>query len=38
MKRKYADRPHWSRIMEKTYKSIFIHEDLYYGHVAFYRL
>ncbi|WP_410769505.1 DUF402 domain-containing protein [Fontibacillus sp. BL9] len=38
MKRKYADRPNWSRIIDKSYTSIFIDEQNYYGHVAYLSL
>ncbi len=34
MKRKYADRPNWTRIIEKSYKGIFIDEDSFYGYAA----
>jgi predicted RNA-binding protein associated with RNAse of E/G family len=38
MKRKYADRANWSRILDKSYSSIFIDEKNFYGHIAFLEL
>jgi predicted RNA-binding protein associated with RNAse of E/G family len=35
MKRKFADRPDWKRIIKKTYKQIFIQEKNYEGHVSY---
>jgi hypothetical protein len=38
MKRKYADRSDWQRILERSYKCIFIEEEKFTGYVAFLRL
>src|SRR5690606_6881397 len=38
MKRKYADRPDWQRILEKKYKCIFVDEEGFTGYVAFLNL
>lgn len=35
MKRKYADRPNWTRIIEKSYSSIFVDDGGFCGHIAF---
>jgi uncharacterized protein len=38
MKRKYANRPDWTRIIEKSYKCMFIEEENFRGYVAFLAL
>lgn len=38
MKIKYADRPDWKRIKQKTYKCTFIDEPDFRGHVAYLSL
>lgn len=38
MKRKYADRPNWSKIIDKSYSNIFIDEENFCGYVAFLSL
>jgi predicted RNA-binding protein associated with RNAse of E/G family len=38
MKRKYADRAGWSRILNKSYSSILIDEINFYGHIAYLEL
>lgn len=35
MKRKYADRPNWSRIIEKSYVGIHIEEELFNGYIGY---
>lgn len=35
MKRKFADRPNWSRIIKKSYTGIEIHEDSFQGHLGY---
>lgn len=34
MKRKYADRPNWKRIIEKSYSSMYVDDENFCGHVA----
>lgn len=34
MKRKYANRPGWNRIVEKSYKCIFVDDENFNGHIA----
>lgn len=38
MKIKYADRPDWKRIIEKTYKCIFVDEQDLRGYIAYLSL
>lgn len=38
MKIKYADRPDWSRILEKEYKCVFTEGEHFRGHVAYLKL
>lgn len=38
MKLKYADRPDWSRILEKDYKCVFIEGEHFCGYVAYLKL
>jgi predicted RNA-binding protein associated with RNAse of E/G family len=38
MKRKYADRPNWSRIVEKSYTGIHIEEKLFNGYIGYLSL
>lgn len=38
MKRKYADRPNWTRISEKYYSSVFVEDDHFRGQVAILKL
>jgi predicted RNA-binding protein associated with RNAse of E/G family len=38
MKRKFADRPNWSRILKKSYKQISIDEENFYGYVSLLNL
>ena len=38
MKRKYANRPNWARVTEKSYYGIQIDEDAFSGHVTFLSL
>jgi predicted RNA-binding protein associated with RNAse of E/G family len=38
MKRKYADRPNWSRIIEKSYYGIHIDEEAFYGYIGYLSL
>jgi predicted RNA-binding protein associated with RNAse of E/G family len=38
MKRKYADRPNWPRIIEKSYSGIHIKEELFNGYIGYLSL
>lgn len=38
MKIKYANRPDWKRIIEKTYKCILIEEQDFRGYIAYLSL
>lgn len=38
MKRKYADRPNWKRIIEKYYSSMYVDDENFRGHVAMINL
>lgn len=38
MKRKYADRPNWSRIIEKSYYGMHIDEEAFYGYIGYLSL
>jgi predicted RNA-binding protein associated with RNAse of E/G family len=38
MKRKYADRPNWSRIVEKSYTGIEIQEESFHGFLGYLSL
>ncbi|TLS50292.1 DUF402 domain-containing protein [Paenibacillus antri] len=35
MKRKFADRPNWSRIIKKSYTGIEVHEDSFHGRLGY---
>lgn len=35
MKTKIANRPNWSRILEKEYKQIYLNDDSYRGHITY---
>jgi predicted RNA-binding protein associated with RNAse of E/G family len=38
MERKYANRPNWSRILEKEYKQTYLNDNIYRGHITFLTL